>query len=154
MSSDQAAWAIRQALGEFLCELAFIDRRWIRLDSCSNKTCVHPTTKKEVACPIKPFSDLLGVSENKANDYLRAAKLLVVPKRGSKLNASRNDWEMLAGQYRLDIEVTKVSMEKYIGKKVWVLRIGSLCVGLPLVLSVTRLYGIGGREQSLRVSGL
>ena len=47
--------AVRRGLGEFLQELAFVDRRWIRIDSCSNNTFNRPDTggeANEVDCPL------------------------------------------------------------------------------------------------------
>jgi hypothetical protein len=62
---SEESQAIRRNVGEFLQELSFVNRRWIRIDSCSNNTFNKPTTAgetKEVDCPIEPFSDLLGIT--------------------------------------------------------------------------------------------
>jgi hypothetical protein len=42
-------------LGEFLQELVYIDRRWIRLESCSNNAFLPHGAKEEVDCPIGTF---------------------------------------------------------------------------------------------------
>jgi hypothetical protein len=50
--------AIRHGLGEFLQELAFVDRPWIQIDSCSNNTLNKPITggeTKKVYCPLIIF---------------------------------------------------------------------------------------------------
>ncbi len=72
--------AIREGLGAFLNELAFVNRRWIRIDDCSNNNFKKPdTTGKivDVDCPLESFSVLLGVSAKKTNEYLCAAKLMM-----------------------------------------------------------------------------
>jgi hypothetical protein len=95
MKLSQQSWVIRNDLGEFLQELAFVDRRWIRLDSCSNNTCLHNGDIEEVASPLESFCDLLGVSAKKANDYLRAANLMKPNNRFKTLGPDINNWESL-----------------------------------------------------------
>jgi len=55
MNLSQESWSIRSALGAFLQELAFVDQRWIRLDSCKDKTVKQPGGDKEVDSPIEAF---------------------------------------------------------------------------------------------------
>jgi hypothetical protein len=43
---SEQSWVIRNDLGEFIRSLLYIDRRWVRLDSCSNNT-VLPDGAKE-----------------------------------------------------------------------------------------------------------
>ena len=128
------SWDIRDALGDLFHELAFADRRWIRLDSCLNDSFKAPQSMGDevncpvtVECPLESFSNILGVSKTKANDYLCAANLLEPHKfRNNVLTANRNRWEDLKNEYCLDIEVERVSGGRYLGKKLWLLRIGSL----------------------------
>jgi hypothetical protein len=71
--------AVYRGLGEFLQELACVDRRWIRIDSCINKTFMKRDDggeTNEVDCPLESFHDIFGVSATKANEYLCAAKLM------------------------------------------------------------------------------
>jgi hypothetical protein len=46
LSKMSEQWVVRNDLGEFLRSLLYIDRRWVRLDSCSNNT-VLPNGAKE-----------------------------------------------------------------------------------------------------------
>jgi hypothetical protein len=71
MNLSEEAQSIRRGIGEFLQELASVDRRCIRIDSRSNNTFDQPTTDgktKAVDFPVESFSDLLGISANKANE--------------------------------------------------------------------------------------
>jgi hypothetical protein len=89
---SEESQAIRRNVGEFLQELSFVNRRWIRIDSCSNNTFNKPTTAgetKEVDCPIEPFSDLLGITAEKANEFLCAAKLMERDRRHNTLSPNK-----------------------------------------------------------------
>jgi hypothetical protein len=71
MNLSEEAQSIRRGIVEFLQELASVDRRWIRIDSRSNNTFDQPTTDGKtnaVDFPVESFSDLLGISANKANE--------------------------------------------------------------------------------------
>jgi hypothetical protein len=130
MGLSKESWAIRRGLGEFLKELAFVDRRWIRIDSCSNNTFNKPDTggeTKEVDCPLESFCDLLGISANKANEYLCAAKLMESHKRHKTLCPNKRNWDDLKSEFGLDIELGQTSDIHYLGKKIFVIRIGGLC---------------------------
>jgi hypothetical protein len=81
MDDSQAPWVIRNCLGEFFQQLAFVDRHWIRVNSCANNWFLPKGKQEPIKCPIDPFCDLLGVSAKRANDYLCAIKLLTPNKR-------------------------------------------------------------------------
>jgi hypothetical protein len=59
---SEQSWVIRNDLGEFIRSLLYIDRRWVRLDSCSNNTVLPDGAKEGINCPIEAFCDLLGHS--------------------------------------------------------------------------------------------
>jgi hypothetical protein len=70
--ASEESQAIRRGVGEFLQELSFVDRRWIRIDSCSNNTFNKPTTAgktKEVDCPLESFSDLLVLLQKRLTSF-------------------------------------------------------------------------------------
>ena len=128
MFFSQESSEIRTGLGEFLQQLVYVDRRWIRIDSCNNNTIIPQGGTEEINCPIRAFSDVLGISAKRANDYLRAAKLLEPhPVHKDSMGLNRKGWEDLIREYCLDIEVEQASDNKYLGRKVYVLRIGCLC---------------------------
>ena len=72
MDESQAPWVIRNCLGKFFQQLAFVDRRWICVDSCAS---YQRESKNKSSVPWIP-SDLLRVSTKQANDYLCAVKLI------------------------------------------------------------------------------
>jgi hypothetical protein len=130
MNLSEESRNIRDALGEFLNELAFVGRRWIRIDSCSNNTFQKPVAggeTKEFECPLESLSDLLGISANKANEYLCAAKLLVPHNKYPKtMGINKNGWDALKSEYHLDIDLEQTSSQ-HLGKRMHVMRIGCLC---------------------------
>jgi plasmid maintenance system antidote protein VapI len=114
MKLSEQASVIRSDLGEFLRELAFIDRRWIRVNSCSNNTFLPHEATEKVDCPIDAFCDLLGVSAKKANEYLCAAKLLETHKLNKTLGPSRDSWEALISEFGLEMELEKSTDGKHL----------------------------------------
>ena len=103
---EESRLTIWNAIGEFLADIAFIDQRWIRLDSCSNNTFTPKGGTQEIPYPIPSIADLLGVDPTTANEYLVAAGLLV-PHRVHKasLSTNINAWGDLKSMYQLNIEV-------------------------------------------------
>ena len=96
MIFSEESLAIRRGLGEFLQELAFVDRRWIRIDSLSNNTFNKSAAggeTKEVDCPLESFRDLMGVSAKKSNDYLHAAKLIKAHRRHKTIGPVLENWD-------------------------------------------------------------
>jgi hypothetical protein len=131
---SEESLVIRQGLGEFLQELAFVDRRWIRIDSCANKTFKKPITggeTKEVDCPLESFSDLLGISANKAHEYLCAAKLMVQNNYHKTFGPNKNGWDALKSEHGLDIEIERASDVHHLGGRMHLMRIGCLCNDNP-----------------------
>jgi hypothetical protein len=127
MNLSQESWAVRNSLGEFLQELMYVDRRWIRLDSCANNAFVPQRGADQVDCPLHSFCDLLGISAKRANDYLRAANLMEPHKvHKTTLSPNRKHWDSLKSEFSLDIELEQASHNQYLGRKVWVVRIGCL----------------------------
>jgi hypothetical protein len=138
MTLSEESEAVRRGLGEFLQELAFVDRRWIRIDSCSNNTFNKPDIggeTKEVDCPLESFCNLLGISANKANEYLCAAKLLEPHKVHKTMCPNKRNWEALKSEFRLDIELEEESDIHHLGKSMFVIRIGDLCDNSPTTFS-------------------
>jgi hypothetical protein len=128
MILSEESRAIRHSLGVFLQELAcFVDRRWIRIDSCSNDTFLPKGKTEEVDCPLESFCDLLGVSAKKANEYLCAAKLLKRCNRYDTVSRNRLGWESLKADYGLDVEFEEASHGAFLGKRMYLMRIGCLC---------------------------
>jgi hypothetical protein len=113
-------------LGEFLRSLLFIDRRWVRLDSCSNNTVLPDGAKEGINSPIEAFCDLLGVSARKANDYLHAANLMKKHNVHKTFGPNAEGWRELISEYGLEAELVQTTDYKHLGAKVWVLRIGCL----------------------------
>jgi hypothetical protein len=77
MNSSEESQSIWTAMGEFFQEIALIERRWVRVDSCSNNTFTPKGGTPEIPHPVPALSDILGVHATTANDYLVAAGLLV-----------------------------------------------------------------------------
>jgi hypothetical protein len=73
MKVSEESSVVRNDLGELLRELSFIDRRWIRVDSCSNNTFLPHEDEEEVDYFVGAFCDILGVSGKKANGYYLSA---------------------------------------------------------------------------------
>jgi hypothetical protein len=127
MKLSEESWAIRHGLGVFLQELAcFVDRRWIRIDSCANDAFVPKGETEEVNCPLESFCDLLGVSVKKANEYLCAVKLLQLHNKHKTMGCNSKGWESLKAEYGLDIEIDAVADINFLGKRMNVMRIGCL----------------------------
>ena len=78
MNLSEESQSIRNSLGEFLQDIDFIDRRWVRLDSCFNSTFTPSGETQEIPCPVPAISDILGVRSTTANDYLIACGLLML----------------------------------------------------------------------------
>jgi hypothetical protein len=119
MILSEESKAVRRGLAEFIQEIACVDRRWIRIDSCSNNTFNKRDTAgetKEVDCPLESFCDLLGMSANKANEYLCAAKRMEPNRVTKDLCPIKARWEDLKSEFALDIELTTVSDINFIGK--------------------------------------
>jgi hypothetical protein len=159
MTLSKESWAIRHALGEFLQKLAFVDQRWIRIDSCSNKTFkrdVPGGETVEVDCPLESFCDLLGISAKKANEYLCAANLMKPHNRHNTLGLNREGWDALKNEFCLDIDLALATDTKHLGSKVHVIRIGCLCDDNPTTLSAkkqaTRFFETGWKPKWLRVA--
>jgi hypothetical protein len=139
MILSEESLSIRAALGVFLQEIAFVDRRWIRIDSCSNRTFHKPAKPgggtngetKEVDCPLESFSDLLGINAEKANEYLYAANLMELNNRHKTLGPNIEGWEALKSEFVLEIETVKAGNIHYLGKRMHVMMIGSLCDDNP-----------------------
>jgi hypothetical protein len=125
-SLNQQSRVIRNHLGEFLKELAFVDRRWIRLDSCFNDVFVPKGKTEEVDCPLESLCDLLGVSAEKANDYLCAAKLMTLHNKYKTMGIVTKNWESLICEFGLDIEFEAVTDIHVLGKRMHAIRIGCL----------------------------
>jgi hypothetical protein len=125
MSLIEESWDVRHGIATFLQQLAFVDRRWVRIDSCANNTFLPQGSTEEVDCPLECFSDLLGVSRRKANDFLCAAKLLVPHRRFKQsLGPNKGVWDSLISEYQLDIELEPSTNAKYLGKRFFAIRIG------------------------------
>jgi hypothetical protein len=138
MNLSEEAQSIRRGLGEFLQELSFVDRRWIRIDSCSNNTFNRPTTAgktKEVDCPLESFSDLLGITAEKANEFLLAAKLMERHKVHKTIGINKRGWDTLKSEFGLEIEWERISDIHYLGDKMYVMRIGDLCRDNPVTFN-------------------
>jgi hypothetical protein len=154
MFFSEESKAIRRALGEFLQRIAFINRRWIQIDSCSITTVKRPFTKevgvkiKDVNCPLESFCDLLGISANKANEYLCAAKLMVLHNRHKTMCPHKQGWEDLKSEFALDVEFEYVADIHYLGKRMLVMRIGCLCNDNP-----TPFTAKDKRRDTLRQAG-
>jgi hypothetical protein len=136
--ASEESQAIRRCLGEFLQELSFVDRRWIRIDSCSNNTFNKPTTagkSKEVDCPLEPFSDLLGITAEKANEFLCAAKLMVRHKVSKVLGPNINGWDAIISEFGLEIELVQITDKNCLGDRMYVMRIGDLCRDSPVTFN-------------------
>jgi hypothetical protein len=128
MDESHAPWVIRNFLGEFLQQLAFVDRRWIHVDSCTNNCFIPKGKIEEIKCPIDSFCDILGVSAKWANDYLCAIKLLT-PHNVNKnmLCINQKVWNRLKSEFCLDVELVPVKDINYLcSKNVWVFRVGCL----------------------------
>jgi hypothetical protein len=125
-SLNQQSWVLRNHLGEFLKELASVDRRWIRIDSCSNDACFPNGGTEEFAFPLESFCDLLGVSAEKANDYLCAAKLMKSHCLHKTMGPVKNNWESLITEFGLDMQMIRATNRKFLGDGVHVIRIGCL----------------------------
>jgi hypothetical protein len=136
--ASEESQAIRRGVGEFLQELSFVDRRWIRIDSCSNNTFNKPTIAgktKEVDCPLESFSDLLGITAEKANEFLCAAKLMERHKVKKTLGTNKYGWEALIREFCLEMEVEQLRDKHYLGDRMYVMRIGDLCRDNPVTFN-------------------
>jgi hypothetical protein len=162
MNLSEEAQSIRRGIGEFLQELAFVDRRWIRIDSCSNNTFDKPGSAgsaggtKEVDCPLESFCDLLGISANKANEYLCEAKLLETHNVHKTIGINKRGWDTLKSEFGLEIEREHIRDIHYLGKKMHVLRIGCLCDDNPTTFTAKdqakRFFDTGWKPKRLRAT--
>jgi hypothetical protein len=135
---SEESQAIRRNVGQFLKEISFVNRRWIRIDSCSNNTFNKPTAAgetKEVDCPIEPFSDLLGITAEKANEFLCAAKLMERHRVHKTLGPNKKGWEAVISEFCLDIELQQITDIHWLGDKMYVMRIGDLCRDSPVTFN-------------------
>ena len=125
MNLSEESQSIRTALGEFFQEVAFIERRWVRLDSCTNTTFTPKGGTPEIPHPVPALSDILGVHARVANDYLVAAGLLVAQRSHGTLCPNKKAWDGLKAQYQLDIELEQARDAKCLGPD----RLYFLCIG-------------------------
>jgi hypothetical protein len=159
MNLSEEAQSIRRGIGEFLQELASVDRRWIRIDSRSNNTFDQPTTDgktNEVDCPVESFSDLLGISANKANEFLCEAKLIEKHNRHKTMCINKGRWEALISEFCLEIEREEISDISFLGKRMHVIRIGRLCDDNPIAFTARdqaqRFFKTGWKPKRLRAT--
>ena len=156
---SEEAQSIRRGLGEFLHEIAFVDRRWIRIDSCSNNTFDKPVTAggtEEADCPLESFCDLLGISANKANEYLYEAKLLETHKVHKTIGINKKGWDTLESEFGLEIEIEHVRDIHCLGNRTHVMRIGCLCDDNPTTFTAKdqakRFFETGWKPKRLRAT--
>ena len=103
-------YAIRRAFAQFLSELASADRRWLRVESVADATVLLRDTTEAVPSPLQSLSDVLGVSGEEANTFLRVAGLLANKKNMDVMIPIRAEWESLASEFSLDIEIGRSSL--------------------------------------------
>jgi hypothetical protein len=63
-----------------------------------------------VDCPLESFCDLLGISANKANEYLCEAKLLELHKVHKTIGINKRGWDTLKSEFGLEIEREHITL--------------------------------------------
>jgi hypothetical protein len=105
---------------------------------------------------VESFSDLLGISANKAIDFLCEAKLIEKHNRHKTMCINKGSWEALIFEFCLEIEREERSDISFLGKRMHVTRIGRLCDDNPIAFTardqVQRFLKTGWKPKRLRAT--